>query len=101
MHQIRNITHIIANLVTEVALSFPVSYINTISFIRQGCLVAKCDWNTEEENSIRLHQLQPVYFTCYNQEHYFSEIEVTGVDTNGDPFRLFSPAQNLMKSRAA
>ncbi|MFN0276043.1 MAG: hypothetical protein ACKVPJ_09875 [Chitinophagales bacterium] len=101
MHQIQNIKHVIANLVTEVALSFPVSYINSITFLLQGNLVAKCDWKEADENSICINILHPAYYTQYHSERYFSEIEVKGIDTNGLPFRLFSPAHELLRSRAA
>jgi hypothetical protein len=95
MQQLGNISHTIANLVTKFALSFPVSYINSISFIKQGNLVATCDWMKEGENSVRINSKQTAFFTQHLHDNVFSDIEVTGVDVSGKPFRFVSPAEQF------
>lgn len=92
MYRIQNITHTIANLVTEIALSFPVAYINTISFFNEGSRVAKCDWKEENGNIIRIGMLQPAYYTVYNSGVSYSDVEITGIDIQGEPFRILYPA---------
>ncbi|MBC8045316.1 MAG: hypothetical protein H7Y00_00825 [Fimbriimonadaceae bacterium] len=101
MNRIDNITHIIANVVTEVALNFPVAYINTVSFFKQGNVVATCDWREQKENAIRINQIQPAFYTRYDHGNDFSEVEITGIDTQGNLFKLFSPLNMIKSNKAA
>ncbi|MBC8173627.1 MAG: hypothetical protein H7X71_06960 [Chitinophagales bacterium] len=102
MYRSEKIENVIARLVTGVAMSFPVAYINTISLFKQGNIVAMCNWVVNEDASmIYPDKLQPAYVKFFPTQQSFSDVEVTGIDTSGQPFTIFSPVNDIIKQTAA
>ena len=90
--------NIVANLVTGVAMSLPVVYINTISFFKHGRLVAKCDWNLfSNEPSTIFSDSQPANLVLYHDFKDFSEVELQGIDLDGKIITVVTPAAELVR----
>ncbi|MBC8045317.1 MAG: hypothetical protein H7Y00_00830 [Fimbriimonadaceae bacterium] len=89
-HQFNNM---VANVVTKVAVSFPVQIIETISFYSHKHLIATCFWN-EENDQVHSIKAGPLHIspdfvlleniTCLQP----TDICITGIDEDDQPFSL-------------
>lgn len=89
MFHIKNIDHAIARIVTGIAMTFPVAYIQSISFFKGQKMVAICSWNAGS--------LKPEFqyfengFITFTSSSELQSILVNAVDMEGNELNLTSP----------
>ncbi|MBK7036161.1 MAG: hypothetical protein KBF42_08245 [Chitinophagales bacterium] len=89
MFHIKNIDHAIARIVTGIAMTFPVAYIQSISFFKGQKMVAICSWNAGS------HKPEFQYFEngfiTFTSSTELQSILVNAVDMEGNELNLTSP----------
>lgn len=92
-----HIENIIAKIVTQIAMSLPVSQIIAISFLKHGKLIASCNWNKiDVYQFIVSDKNQPAYIQTYSDIAELSEVIVSGIDADGKQFLLTKPYQAII-----
>ncbi|MFN0276044.1 MAG: hypothetical protein ACKVPJ_09880 [Chitinophagales bacterium] len=85
--------HLVANVVTKVAVAFPVQIIQEISFYNNKHLIAACFWK-DESQMMQIVRNTPVNMqpslVFYEELNDLSptEIQITGIDHENNPFSI-------------
>lgn len=94
-------------LVTSVALQYPIAYIQSISFHIRNKMIAACVWQDTPHNqqeSFPVHA-QDTKSGCYIFMHgeniRESEVEINGMDEQGNTFIISMPYTRILPQRAA
>lgn len=98
-----NLKKILPEIVTRIAINYPVAYINSISFYVKHKMVAACFWN--EKNSahetscfeIMKNEQTGCFIYVANTEIQQAEVEITGTDEHGRDFLVSLPYQHLIR----
>lgn len=93
MTHTHNLDHLVANVVTKVAVNFPVQIIEAISFYDKKKLVAACFWKdgSDQMQVIRTDELTVAPSIVYFEEEKSltpTDICITGLDADENPFSL-------------
>lgn len=89
MFHIKNIDHAIARIVTGIALTFPVAYIQSISFFKGQKMVAICSWNAGSRKPE--FQYFETGFITFTGNTELQSILVNALDMEGNELNLTSP----------
>ncbi len=99
MNSRKNIDHIIANIVTRIALSFPVAYIQSISFFNGKRKIAFCKWeNIQSEGMFQFYDIVHADVIAAPTSEYFQTVVVNAIDMNGCVIKLTSPCIQVSNS---
>ena len=90
MFHIKNIDHAIARIVTGIALTFPVAYIQSISFFKGQKMVALCSWNADPNKPV-FQYFESGLFPGNLDNPELQTILVNAVDMEGNEVNLTSP----------
>ncbi len=98
---------IVPGLVTSVALQYPVAYIRRIAFFVRNKMVAACFWSEEQQDAHTAFMIdeRDAHSSCYIYQHgenlRESEVEISGMDEQGNAFIISVPYQRIIPARAA
>jgi hypothetical protein len=101
--------NILPSIVTRAALSYPIAYINSISFLAKNKLIAACFWNNAtHENSLNFYgtDIPSVHYPgcyIYNPEESIelAEVEISGTDDKGGAFIVMLPIPEFIYRQAS
>ncbi len=96
MFHIKNIDHAIARIVTGIALTFPVAYIQSISFFKGQKIVAICSWNADSRKPEFQYFESGSFSFSVNAD--LQSILVSAVDIEGNELNLTSPVAAVQYS---
>lgn len=96
----QNISNLLATLITELALTQPVAYIRNIVFFNNGTEVGDCNWDQPKGMApIVFNQFQPAFLNLKKNFNNFTDIEVTAIDSEGNPMHTKHNLASLLKNR--
>lgn len=99
MFHIKNIDHAIARIVTGIALTFPVAYIQSISFFKGQKMIALCSWDGEPNKPVFQYFENGLFsFASNSDNHELQTILVTALDMEGNEVNLTSPVAAVQYS---
>lgn len=89
MRTINNIDHIIAGIVTKIALAFPVTYILSISFFHRRKKIAVCTWeNSKFPGGFNFYKVGDNNELITPIAANFQTVVVNAIDSNGSYIKL-------------
>ncbi|MFI5170948.1 MAG: hypothetical protein ACHQFW_01080 [Chitinophagales bacterium] len=98
---------ILPGIITQVAINYPVAYINSISFNVKNKIVAACFWNDKngvagQKNYFKIDPDGPGCFIFHsNEDIKTGEIEITCTDQSGSSFLVTLPYDLTMNYKIA
>jgi len=98
-----SLKRILPEIVTRIAIDYPIAYINSISFHVKNKMVAACFWNENpktrmpEHFTFDEHSHNGCYIFYSSADIVSSDVEITGTDESGQDFLVSLPFQHLIR----
>lgn len=99
-----DLNYILAKLVTEIALSFPLKIISNISFYHENKLLASCSWrhsNNKMQTKYQIHDANNSTIILFNKIPVQgpTKAKIAGIDFDDFPFNLYVPTDYKAKRK--
>ena len=105
MSHTHSLSNTVVHLITDVARSFPVKAIGSVSFYRHHQLVAACFWTNNDDTvdviEVNMKGGYPSMVYYDHRNTYPTDVKITGTDLDDQPFNLFLPMDFLKRRHAA
>ena len=107
MLSLQNLKNILPEIVTKIAINYPIAFINSVSFNLNEKVVAACFWNENpninkpENFTFDYHSNAGCYIFYSSADIVNSNIEISGTDESGKDILVSLPYQHLIRYQLA